>query len=145
MEQFQCFMNDRKKNGLNPHVPQKRVTWYQAAAYCNWLSKQEGLAACYEANPKGKYAQGMKIVPNVLGYRLPTEAEWEYACRAGAGTSRYYGGSEELLGRYAWYSQNSRNRIWPCGRLKPNDFGLFDMLGNVYEWCQDIYPPTCRA
>ncbi len=84
----------------------------------------------------------MKIVPDALkqlGYRLPTEAEWEYACRAGAVTSRYYGRSVELLEKYAWYSQNSQDRAWPCGQLLPNELGLFDMLGNVYEWCQEQY------
>ena len=83
-----------------------------------------------------------KIVPDVLkqpGYRLPTEAEWEYACRAGAVTSRYYGRLEELLGKYAWYSKNSQGRAWPCGQLLPNELGLFDMLGNVYEWCREQY------
>ena len=84
----------------------------------------------------------MKIVPDALklpGYRLPTEAEWEYACRAGAVTSRYYGRSVELLGKYAWYSKNSQDRAWPCGQLLPNELGLFDMLGDVYEWCHEQY------
>jgi formylglycine-generating enzyme required for sulfatase activity len=71
------------------------------------------------------------------GYRLPTEAEWEYACRSGTLTSRYYGTSNELLGKYAWCQVNARDRTWPCGSLLPNDLGLFDMLGNVFEWCQD--------
>jgi len=86
----------------------------------------------------------MKIVPDFLerpGYRLPMEAEWEYACRAGAVTSRYYGGSIELLKAYAWYNENSQNHAWPCGSLLPNDLGLFDMLGNVYEWCQEQVKP----
>ena len=109
-------------------------SWYNAAAYCNWLSRQEGLPECYEPNPDGEYATGMKIKPDALrlgGYRLPTEAEWEYACRAGAGTSRFYGASPELLGRYAWYNANSQEQAWPCGSLQPNELGLFDMLGNV--------------
>ena len=86
------------------------------------------------------YAEGMTIPADVLqrtGYRLPTEAEWEYACRAGAVTSRYYGHSIDLLDAYAWYQANSKDHAWPCGSLFPNDLGLFDMLGNVYEWCQD--------
>jgi formylglycine-generating enzyme required for sulfatase activity len=82
----------------------------------------------------------MSIPANVLertGYRLPTSAEWEYACRAGAVTSRYYGHSIELLEAYARYQANSKGRAWMCGSRLPNDLGLFDTLGNVYEWCQD--------
>jgi serine/threonine protein kinase/formylglycine-generating enzyme required for sulfatase activity len=73
------------------------------------------------------------------GYRLPTEAEMEYACRAGAVTSRYYGETEELLAEYGWYLKNSKERTWPVGGKKPNDLGLFDMHGNVFNWCQESY------
>jgi formylglycine-generating enzyme required for sulfatase activity len=73
------------------------------------------------------------------GYRLPTEAETEYACRAGAVTSRYYGETEELLAEYGWYQKNSQERTGPVGGKKPNDLGLFDMHGNVYNWCQGGY------
>jgi formylglycine-generating enzyme required for sulfatase activity len=76
---------------------------------------------------------------SLTGYRLPTEAEWEYACRAGAVTSRHYGETEELLARYGRYLKNSGERTWPVGSRMPNDLGLFDMHGNVYSWCQETY------
>ncbi len=83
----------------------------------------------------------MTLLPDYLqrtGYRLPTEAEWEYACRAGSTTARYFGESEQLLGQYAWYSKKSADKwMLPVGSLKPNDNGLFDMQGNALEWCQD--------
>lgn len=102
---------------------------------------------CYEPikqadNNPAEYGPGMKPKENYLelpGYRLPTEAEWEYACRAGAVTSRYYGLSKSLLPKYAWFQANGQNQAWPVGSLKPNDCGLFDMLGNAFEWCDDSY------
>ena len=72
-----------------------------------------------------------------VGFRFPTEAEWEYFCRAGTETSRPYGESIELLPRHAWTWLNSGNRVKPPGLLLPNEFGLFDVLGNAWEWCQD--------
>ncbi|MEO1523784.1 MAG: protein kinase [Planctomycetota bacterium] len=121
---------------------QMDVTWYMAAWFCNWLSEKEGIPRdqwVYEANPKsGKYEHGMRVVPHPLqrtGYRMPTHYEWEYCARSGTETSRYYGRGTELLRYYAWYSENSNTIGHDVGRLKPNQLGLFDVLGNAYEWC----------
>ena len=119
------------------------MTWYEAAEYCNWLSEKEGISAdqwCYEPNDQGKFAEGMRAKDKYLtltGYRLPTEAEWEFACRAGTITRFYFGQNDALLANYAWYrAQQQSDRTWPVASLKPNDFGLFDMLGNVWHWCE---------
>src|SRR5205807_2632200 len=114
-----------------PDGPIINVNWYDAAGYCNWLSEQEGIPESEWCYPK-KVGQGILMSEAYLGrtgYRLPTEAEWEYACRAGAVTSRFYGAAEDLLGEYAWYTKTAQGTR-PGGLLKPNDFGLFDLYGN---------------
>jgi formylglycine-generating enzyme required for sulfatase activity/tRNA A-37 threonylcarbamoyl transferase component Bud32 len=147
------FYTERSSPDLDG--PIVSVTWYEALQYCRWLSEQEKVPAeqmCYPAVVEiEKCKDGktpLKLPADYLartGYRLPTEAEWEYACRAGAATSRYYGSSEELLGRYAWYIKNSNDRAWPMGQKKPNDLGLFEMHGGVWQWCQDQYGQDRRA
>jgi len=129
--------------------PVPDVSWYDAAAYCNWLSERDGLGRdqwCYEPNEKGEYAEGMKLAADYLqrtGYRLPTEAEWEYACRAGTETMFSMGEPADLIDKYAWHIGNSSYKSHPAGSLRPNDLGLFDMHGNLMEWTQDVYegPP----
>jgi formylglycine-generating enzyme required for sulfatase activity len=138
--------------------PANVVLWFTAVAYCQWLSEKEGIPEqewCYPplwdlddpplrqlGNSKGPPLDLARIPAVDLsrtGYRLPTMDEWQFACGAGATTSRFYGETDELLANYAWYLANSRERSWPGGRLKPNDFGLFDMLGNIAEWSGDRY------
>jgi serine/threonine protein kinase/formylglycine-generating enzyme required for sulfatase activity len=121
--------------------PVNNVSCYEAAEYCNWLSKEEGIPKeewCYLPNDKGEYAEGMKVPADFLqrtGYRLPTEPEWEYACRAGSVTDCSMGDAEDLLARYAWYGSNSGDKSHPVGSRRPNDWGLFDMHGNAWQSC----------
>jgi formylglycine-generating enzyme required for sulfatase activity len=149
-EQFDRCLMDR---GLGPHTsytkayspdpdcPAIGINWFMAAEYCRWLSEREGVAEDQMCFPRYEdIKEGMKLPADYLsrtGYRLPTDAEWEFACRANAVTSRFYGSPEELLGRYGWYAANSGVRTHPVGGLRPNDFGLFDMHGNTWQWCQE--------
>jgi formylglycine-generating enzyme required for sulfatase activity len=114
-EQYQTIMGNNPSNFKdNPKNPVEEVTWNDAQEFCQKLSQKTGKQ-----------------------YRLPTEAEWEYACRAGTQTRYYFGDNGELLGEYAWYDQNSYSKTQPVGQKKPNNWGLHDMHGNVCEWCED--------
>ena len=124
----------------HPDLPVVGINWYMAASYCNLLSREEGIDEdqwCYEI--RGQEINLKAGYLSLTGYRVPTEAEMEYATRAQAVTSRYYGETEELLGNYAWYTKNSNELIQLVGMKKPNDFGLFDVLGNCFTWCQEAY------
>jgi formylglycine-generating enzyme required for sulfatase activity len=114
--------------------PVETVTWREAVIFCNHLSARTGLHPCYTMNGENEEIT-FDITAN--GYRLPTEAEWEYACKAGTRGIRY--GELYLI---AWFKDNSKKSTHPVGLKEPNDWGLYDMLGNVWEWCSDIYDET---
>jgi serine/threonine protein kinase/formylglycine-generating enzyme required for sulfatase activity len=136
-----------------PDCPINSVSWFDAAEYCNYLSDRDGIPKdqwCYLPNGEGKFGPEMKIAPAYLeltGYRLPNDFEWQFACSAGAATRYFCGeGDPDLLGKYAWFLNNSQfnfvSRSSPVATLKPNDLGLFDMHGNVTEWCQEVVGAT---
>jgi formylglycine-generating enzyme required for sulfatase activity len=108
--------------GKQGGFPVNSMSRYTALMYCRWLYKKTGVF-----------------------YRLPTEAEWEYACRAGATTTYFFGNDAKQLSDYAWFADNSKNKYQKAGQKKPNAWGLYDMLGNVSEWTLDQYVPDYFA
>jgi formylglycine-generating enzyme required for sulfatase activity len=129
----EAFPNPSHFQGAD--LPVEQVTWPQAARFCNARSRREGLQPCYNED-----TGACDFEAN--GYRLPTEAEWECACRAGTSSGYSFGDEARQLGDFAWFADNAGKKTHPVGRKKPNPWGLFDMHGNVAEWCQDVYDPN---
>lgn len=131
-EQYAKLAGSNPSHFRDNDRPVDTVTWADAALYCNLRSRAEDLQPCYdEETAECNFAAN--------GYRLPTEAEWEYACRSGTDTEFFFGSDMRKLKIYAWYAENSHDRTHPVGQKKPNAFGLYDMYGNVAEWCNDVY------
>ena len=114
-------------------LPVVEVSWFDAVHFCNALSRLAGRVPCYAV---GDDSAGVTIDGSSDGYRLPTEAEWQYACQAGEQGTRY-----GALDAIAWHRENAQGRRHPVGAKQPNRWGLYDMIGNVWEWCWDLYDP----
>jgi hypothetical protein len=129
-ELYQKVMGVNPSKQKNPQAPVAGVQWSDAARFCNKCSEAEGLEPCYD--PKTWACN-----ESAPGYRLPTQMEWELACRAGSSGRFPFGDDASQLGRYAWTKANSEGKIHPVGQKEPNAWGLYDMLGNVWEWTND--------
>ena len=129
---YQLLTGTNPSKFKDPNAPVERVSWLAAAKYCNLRSLRDGLAPCYSAD----FAT---CDVSAAGYRLPTEAEWEYACRAGTSGAYSFGDDPARLGRFAWHKANAAKTTHPVAAKAPNPWGLHDMHGNVAEWCNDRY------
>jgi formylglycine-generating enzyme required for sulfatase activity len=131
-EQYQKIMGTNPSRWKGDKNPAEQLRWSDAVKFCNKRSELEGLQPCYDLKT-------LKCNFDANGYRLPTEAEWEFACRAGTTTAYFFGDSPAKLGDYAWFEKNSGGHPRPIGQKLPNPWGLFDMVGNVWQWCNDFY------
>ncbi|MHB8519809.1 MAG: formylglycine-generating enzyme family protein [Limisphaerales bacterium] len=131
-EQYQKVMGANPSRWKGDRNPVEQVRWSDAVKFCNQRSQLEGLQPCYDL-----HTWSCNFEAN--GYRLPTEAEWEYACRAGTTTAYFFGDTPAKLGDYAWFDKNAGGHPRPVGQKQANRWGLYDICGNVWEWCNDFY------
>ena len=131
-QNYEQVMGANPSKWKGPANPVEQIRWADAARYCNARSRIEGLQPAYAPD-------GWSFDANANGYRLPTEAEWEHACRAGTETVFYFGSNPTALKRHAWFKGNATRGPRPVGGREPNPWGLHDMYGNVWEWCHDFY------
>ncbi len=124
-----------ESDGSDDALPATHLDWAQALACCNALSEHQGFAPCYRKDAEDVWHRE----PTADGYRLPTEVEWETACRAGTETRWFWGDESKGADEHAWYRGNSEGRLHPVGKKAPNPRKLHDMAGLVYEWCWDRY------
>lgn len=133
---YRAIMGENPSKYQGDNRPVEKVTWAKAVEFCNALSEKHGFEKCYAGS-----GSTLTVDFTANGFRLPTEAEWEYACRAGSSTSYHFGNAEADLARYAWYAGTSSGGSSDVAKKQPNPHGLFDMHGNVFEWCWDWYDP----
>jgi formylglycine-generating enzyme len=131
-EQYEKVMGDNPSRWKGGQNPVESVRWSDAVHFCNKRSELERLRPCYDV-------QTWKCDFLADGYRLPTEAEWEYACRAGSSTAYFFGDDPSKLGEYAWFDKNSGGHPRPVAQKQPNAWGLYDLSGDLWEWCNDFY------
>jgi formylglycine-generating enzyme required for sulfatase activity len=131
-EDYTKLMDLNPSRFIGDKYPVERIRWTDAARYCNARSQKEGLKPCYDT-------KSWKCDFSANGYRLPTEAEWEYACRGGTKGEYFFGGGIAKLDLYVWYRDNSREKTHPVATKLANPYGLYDIIGNVAEWCNDYY------
>jgi formylglycine-generating enzyme required for sulfatase activity len=131
---YYVFTKEAPSSFKGNNRPVETVSWKDAVSFCNLISGKAGLQPCYYLSSK---SEDIEFDSKADGYRLPTEAEWEYACKTGTKEIRY--GEIEMI---AWYKGNSEGMTHDVGMKKPNSWELYDMIGNVWEWCSDIYDET---
>jgi sulfatase modifying factor 1 len=131
-EQYQKILGVNPSKRKDAQCPVEGAQWTEAVRFCNACSQLDGLTPCYDLDT-------WECNFNADGYRLPTEAEWEYACRAGSASRYSYGDDEMDLAARGWFKPHSQGKAHPVGQKLPNRWGLFDMHGNVWQWCNDWY------